>query len=43
MLIFVRQWNNIDANHEVIEAVLAEVRQIRASTAWNSRHIHVSV
>jgi hypothetical protein len=31
VLIFVRQWNNIDANHEVIEGVLAEVRRIRAA------------
>lgn len=30
VLIFVRQWGQIDANHEVIEAVLADVKRIRA-------------
>ncbi|HEX3658771.1 MAG TPA: hypothetical protein VHV55_23465 [Pirellulales bacterium] len=30
VLIFVQQWNQIDANHEVIEGVLTEVRRIRA-------------
>ncbi|HEX4149230.1 MAG TPA: hypothetical protein VHY20_09595 [Pirellulales bacterium] len=30
LLIFVRQWNNIHANHEVINDVLAEVQRIRA-------------
>jgi hypothetical protein len=29
VLIFVQQWNQIDANQEVIEGVLAEVRRIR--------------
>lgn len=29
LLIFVQQWNRIDANHEVIEGVLAEVKRIR--------------
>ena len=37
MLIFVRQWNNIHANHEVINGVLAEVQRIRTEAAdWKN-------